>query len=365
MEKLCENKKICKKRFTLHKKVGKGAFADVWSAYDKKKNREVVIKFHKKGGVYDEHCEQEITLLEKIHHDLSDKSNIINYYGYFPYEGHTCLLFEKMDTSLENILYERKMFSEDECKLVIRQILNGLLVLRRKKIIHTDLKPDNILCSSDLSKVVICDFGNSCYDYKHFSDSAMSTEMRAPEIILGNSYDDKIDIWSVGLILFELLTGLTPFYLSSNPEKYKKEESEEYERKYNIESESESESESGSELEYESGEDESEYSEDSDSDSEDDFINFLHLYKMISMLGNIPLEYYKDAMDYDYYFNNKGQLLYYHPKFIVYRDLNTVLQEDYNLTVSEKCLDFLKKIIHWIPESRMSIQEALEHPFLN
>jgi len=75
-------------------------------------------------------------------------------------------------------------------------------------LIHCDLKPENILIKSySRCEVKVIDFGSSCYTHDHLSSYIQSRSYRAPEVILGCKYDERIDIWSLGCIVAELWTG--------------------------------------------------------------------------------------------------------------------------------------------------------------
>ena len=80
--------------------------------------------------------------------------------------------------------------------------------MRNKKIIHCDIKPENILFTDDTyENVKIIDFGASCEDFTTGFFYVQSRYYRAPEIVLGVRYDHAVDMWSFGAILYELLIG--------------------------------------------------------------------------------------------------------------------------------------------------------------
>jgi serine/threonine protein kinase len=95
------------------------------------------------------------------------------------------------------------------------QILQGLITTHKANIIHCDLKPENLMFVADKkrpnSRLKIIDYGSSCYNNEKFYSYIQSRFYRAPEVILGMPYSNKIDIWSFGCILVELYLGLPIF----------------------------------------------------------------------------------------------------------------------------------------------------------
>lgn len=80
--------------------------------------------------------------------------------------------------------------------------------LRKNKIIHADIKPDNILISSDTKLLKLCDFGTAfTVDEVTVVEYLVSRYYRAPEIIIGYPYDTNIDVWATACTLYELFTG--------------------------------------------------------------------------------------------------------------------------------------------------------------
>mmetsp|Transcript_11799 Transcript_11799/g.24897 ORF Transcript_11799/g.24897 Transcript_11799/m.24897 type:complete len:773 (-) Transcript_11799:166-2484(-) len=106
-------------------------------------------------------------------------------------------------------------YSEADCARVLRQIISSVSYLHSKNIIHRDLKLENFLFSdkNEHSELKMIDFGLS----KHFQNGDVQFETVgtpytvAPEVILGRGYDEKCDIWAIGVLAYLLLSGETPF----------------------------------------------------------------------------------------------------------------------------------------------------------
>lgn len=102
----------------------------------------------------------------------------------------------------------KPVYSEQEVRRITKQICQGLKYLVNKKVIHCDLKPENILFTDRSSQnIKIIDFGASCEDFKTGFFYVQSRFYRAPEIVVGCEYDHAVDMWSLGCIVYELITG--------------------------------------------------------------------------------------------------------------------------------------------------------------
>lgn len=100
-----------------------------------------------------------------------------------------------------------------------RQLFLALRALKTAKVMHCDVRPENLLLTPDKGSIVLCDFGNATTVAERVcSDEVQPQQYRAPEVILGKMYDTQIDIWSAGATLFELATGHTLFQGKTNNE---------------------------------------------------------------------------------------------------------------------------------------------------
>lgn len=103
---------------------------------------------------------------------------------------------------------EPPYFTMPRLQSITKQVLRSLAFLHSLGLIHSDLKPENILMKSYSKCLVkVIDLGSSCFLTDHLSSYVQSRSYRAPEVILGLPYDQRVDIWSLGCILAELASG--------------------------------------------------------------------------------------------------------------------------------------------------------------
>ena len=113
-------------------------------------------------------------------------------------------------------IIEVKKFNEEKAAKILNQVLLAINYMHKNNLTHRDLKPENILLESkDMEKldVKIADFGFSCiFDPEEGLDLVLGSPLyMAPEIIQNKVYNEKVDIWSIGVITYMLLSGSNPF----------------------------------------------------------------------------------------------------------------------------------------------------------
>ena len=145
-----------------------------------------------------------------------NNENSVKYYESFETENEFAIVLELCDKSLTKYKNGR-CFNSNEIYEIISQLNNTFKIMKKNKIVHRDLKPDNILIKNEKDKLIVklCDYGIS----KNINRTKLRTHLgtvcyMAPEIMElkeGNIYDDKCDLWSLGIIIYELFFGYIPY----------------------------------------------------------------------------------------------------------------------------------------------------------
>lgn len=198
------------KRYEKISFIGEGQFATVYKARDKESDLEVAIKKIKLGNIQEAQdgvnrtALREIKLLQELHHE-----NVIALLDVYGKDSSISLVFEIMDTDLEQILHERRIWlSFAHIKSYILMTLKGLEFLHNNWILHRDLKPNNLLLDKN-NILKIADFGLARTfgsPSRIYSHQVVTRWYRAPELLYGaRMYGTGVDIWAVGCILAELL----------------------------------------------------------------------------------------------------------------------------------------------------------------
>ncbi|KAI5622110.1 unc-51 like autophagy activating kinase 1a, partial [Silurus asotus] len=207
--------------------VGHGAFAVVFKGRHKQRHEiEVAVKCINKKNLAKSHSfpGKEIKILKDLKHE-----NIVGLLDFQEISGCVYLVMEYCNGGdLAEYLHSKGCLSEDTIRSIVKQIAGALSVLRNKGIVHRDLKPQNILLSHSAGRRVspnnICiklaDFGFARYLWGNMMAATLcgSPMYMAPEVIMSHTYNAKADLWSVGTIVFQCLTGKAPFQASSPQE---------------------------------------------------------------------------------------------------------------------------------------------------
>lgn len=196
-------------RYEIVRSFGKGAFGEVIQCLDHKTNTNVAIKILVNTPVMRRQGAIEVTNLRLVSSRTSSKY-VEKVIDSFTFREHMCIVTEILGNSLLNYILSNKFSasSSKQVKSIIFDMVSGLFDIHRSNIIHADIKPENILflTNSD-SHVKIIDFGSSCAVGRTVYNYLQSRYYRAPEVILGIPYNTAIDMWSLGCILCEIITG--------------------------------------------------------------------------------------------------------------------------------------------------------------
>ena len=192
-------------------KIGKGSYSSVYKGFHKNSLKEVAVKRIEYENIdikLKNQINSEMNLMKKINHP-----NIVKLYDiYFDNEKFIYFILEYCEQGdLYKFLNKRTM-KEKYAKKYMIQLVEGLKYLYEKKIIHRDLKPQNIMITKD-NIVKIIDFGFARYfESNKMLNTLCGTPLyMAPEIICDNNYNNKSDLWSIGIILYEIIFGVRPY----------------------------------------------------------------------------------------------------------------------------------------------------------
>lgn len=202
-------------RYQILEYLGSAAFSRAVQCLDLETNRMVCMKIIKNDKDFFDQSLDEIKLLKYINvNGEPDEHGVLRLHDYFYHKEHLIIITEL----LRDNLYEFSKFNRESggppyftlgrIQKVTKQILRALEYVHSLRLIHCDLKPENILMKSySRCEVKVIDFGSSCFVNDHLSSYVQSRSYRAPEVMLGLSYGQKVDLWSLGCIIAELWTG--------------------------------------------------------------------------------------------------------------------------------------------------------------
>ena len=196
--------------FRKVRKIGEGTYGEVYEAIDTTNNRRVAMKkmrIENKDEGIPITALREMCILKHLRHE-----NVVQLYEIIQDVDKIVLIFEYADMDLK--MYVDKEKGIKDLKLIQQftlQILNGLYYCNINRIIHRDLKPQNLLLKTSEMKLKLCDFGLSrmfSLPMGKMTHEIITLWYRPPEVLLGiENYTTKVDSWSIGCIMAEMITG--------------------------------------------------------------------------------------------------------------------------------------------------------------
>uniref|UniRef100_A0A7N6AXH2 non-specific serine/threonine protein kinase n=1 Tax=Anabas testudineus TaxID=64144 RepID=A0A7N6AXH2_ANATE len=354
-------------RYQVVKKLGWGHFSTVWLCWDMEQRHFVALKVVKSAQTFTETALDEIKLLKCVRDsDPKDpkRDRIVQLIDDFRVCGvngeHVCMVLEVLGHQLLRWIIKSNYTGLPlPCvKSILRQVLQGLDYLHTKcKIIHTDIKPENILLrvdevyiqklaantklwqlpvssaitsstgnnDSDLlldllrpqnaEKILIkiADLGNACWVHTHFTEDIQTCQYRSVEVLIGADYDTPADIWSTACMAFELATGDYLFDPQSGATFTREED---------------------------------------------------HIAHIIELLGALPAQFALSGRNSKRYFNRKGQLR--HISKLKPWSLFEILLDKYEWPQEEAAQfsSFLLTMLELLPEKRATAAQCLKHPWI-
>jgi len=261
---------------------------------------------------------------------VCDLHHILHLRRYFYYKEHLILVTELLEDNLYEFdckIRRLENFSEyftlPRLCYITRQVLVALQYVHSLGLIHSDVKPENILLwSHQNAKVKLIDFGSACFITDQLSSYVQSRSYRAPEVVLGLPYDSKIDLWSLGCVVAELFTGRVLFQNES-------------------------------------------------------IVEMLALIE--SVCGGVPRDMVKNGSKSPEYYLSSGLLCSKHSMeendaqvvlYDIYRPTRSKLEDWLQLppaaddAVESQFLDFLRKLLTIDPANRLTAEDALAHPWI-
>ena len=201
------------KRYEILGRIGSGGMADVYKGKDHKLNRYVAIKVLKSDYRNDQVFIQKFVSEAQAAAGLMHP-NVVNVYDVGQDRGLFYMVMELVEgITLKDYIEKKGKLSAKETISISIQMVTGLQAAHNHHIIHRDIKPQNIIISKE-GKVKVTDFGiaRATTATKTISTSVMgSVHYTSPEQARGGVVDEKSDIYSVGITMYEMITGHVPF----------------------------------------------------------------------------------------------------------------------------------------------------------
>ncbi|XP_031953093.1 serine/threonine-protein kinase PAK 3-like [Corvus moneduloides] len=198
-----------RRKYSAFEELGRGGFGAVYKALDASTGQQVAIK----KMALQEEMSAELAVNEIVVMRDSRNPNIVTYLDSYLVDGELWLAMEFMDGGTLSDVLGAVYLEEGQIGAVCRECLQGLQFLHSRQVIHRDVKSCNILVGTDGS-VKLADFGLCAQltpELSKRSSSVGTPSWMAPEVVRGEAYGPKVDIWSLGIVGLEMVEGEAPY----------------------------------------------------------------------------------------------------------------------------------------------------------
>ncbi|GCC38676.1 hypothetical protein chiPu_0017191 [Chiloscyllium punctatum] len=203
--------------------LGKGTFGEVAKCWKRGSSHFVAIKIIRNYTFRKGVIKCELKMLRMLGTVNSDKFHIVRFFESFNDDTKLCLVFELLEQSLYEYQRENNFvpLPTKHIRSITKQVLIALQKLKELSIVHTDIKPENIMLVEQAQfpfKVKVIDFGSACIlsEIQQIKGPYIQSRFyRSPEILLGLPFCEKLDMWSLGCVIAELHLGW-PIYPGTN-----------------------------------------------------------------------------------------------------------------------------------------------------
>ncbi|XP_035580538.1 aurora kinase B isoform X1 [Zalophus californianus] len=208
--------------FEIGRPLGKGKFGNVYLAREKKSHFIVALKVLFKSQIEKEGVEHQLRREIEIQAHLQHP-NILRLYNYFYDRRRIYLILEYAPRGeLYKELQKSRTFDEQRTATIMEELADALMYCHGKKVIHRDIKPENLLLGLQ-GELKIADFGWSVHAPSLRRKTMCGTlDYLPPEMIEGRTHNEKVDLWCIGVLCYELLVGNPPFESASHNETYRR-----------------------------------------------------------------------------------------------------------------------------------------------
>jgi len=206
--------------FDIGQSLGRGKFGNVVLAREKRTKFICALKILYREQLKKANIEHQVKREIQIQYHLSHP-NILKLYGYFYDERRVFIILEyAKGGELYKHLKAKKRFDEDTAVKYIVSLASALDYIHQHNVIHRDIKPENILLDSS-GNIKLADFGWAVHTPLHRRTTVCGTlDYLAPEMVMGDHHDEKVDNWSLGVLTYEFIVGRPPFEASGDKATY-------------------------------------------------------------------------------------------------------------------------------------------------